>query len=70
MENILALARSTQTSVLCTAWGLSASSVRARKEGKRPMSVRELGALADIYGISVLLNALNGPGDYVARRDA
>lgn len=34
------------------------------------MSIGELGALADIYGISVLLDALDSPGDYVARRDA
>lgn len=60
MENILALARSTQTSVLCTAWGLSANSVRARKEGKRPMSFHEALALCRVHGIK--LSSLLHPG--------
>ena len=69
MENILALARSTSTDELCTLWGLSASSVRARKKGKRPMTISEVGALADIYGAGALLEALHGPGEYIPGRN-
>lgn len=51
MHIILALARSTQTSVLCTLWGLSEPAVLLRKQGKRPLSFREAGALAAMAGV-------------------
>ena len=54
MESILALARSTSMDELCTLWGLSVSSVRARKKGKRPMTIKEIGALADLHGMKLL----------------
>lgn len=53
IEHILVLARSTSTDALCNLWGLSASSVRARKNGKRPMTIKEAGALADFYGMKL-----------------
>lgn len=51
MEIILALARSTSMDELCTLWGLSERSVVALLNEKRPMSIRELGALAGLHKI-------------------
>ena len=53
-ENVVELARSTSTSALCDAWGEDASVVIACKRGERPMTIREVGALADMHGLKLL----------------
>ena len=50
---ILALSRSTDTKELCVAWGLSHSAVLARKKGERPLTIREVGALAALYDLTL-----------------
>ena len=52
--NITKLARDTPTSVLCEAWGEDAAAVRACKKGERPMTVRQVGALAEVHGLKLL----------------
>ncbi|QIG57709.1 helix-turn-helix DNA binding domain protein [Arthrobacter phage Shoya] len=53
-ENIVGLARDTPTSVLCRAWGEDAADVRACKKGERPMTIRQVGALAEVHGLTLL----------------
>lgn len=50
---ILKLAQSADTAVLCEAWGISRRAVLARKKGEQPMTIREVGALAFIYGLTL-----------------
>lgn len=50
---ILALAQSTDTTDLCLAWGLSRASVMARKNGERPLTVKEVGALAYLHKMTL-----------------
>jgi hypothetical protein len=50
-ERIDALARATPTHILCHAWELDSESVRLRKAGECPMTIREVGALAHANGL-------------------
>lgn len=68
LEGVTALARNTPMDALCAAWGIKEEAVRARTSGRRPMSIRELGGLADIHGVTVLLDALDSPIDDVDGR--
>jgi hypothetical protein len=52
--NIMELARDTPTSVLCEAWEEDAVDVQACKTGERPMTIREVGALAEVHGMKLL----------------
>lgn len=53
-ERVVDLAKATPTSVLCEAWGASAEDVNTCKQGERPMTIREAGALADVHGLKLL----------------
>lgn len=50
LERLVALARDTPAGDLCEAWKLHHEEVEHVKSGKRPMTVRELGALAELHG--------------------
>lgn len=52
-ERLVALAQDTDTSVLCEAWGVHAEAVLSVKRSERPMTVLEVGALAEIRGMTL-----------------
>ena len=52
-ESIVALARDTPDSDLRAAWGTSPAATTSRKTGKRPMTIREVGALAELHGMKL-----------------
>lgn len=68
-DQIIALARRTPIDALATAWGCSDKEVGPRLDGREPMTVRDLGGLADIHGVGVLLDALNSPIHKIAGGD-
>lgn len=70
LDAVLTLARHTPIADLCEAWNLSPATVQTRLYGLRPLTIRELGGLADIHGTEVLLEAINRPVDDVSRRQA
>lgn len=49
-EHVTTLARDTPTTALGAAWGLTDSDVISRQKGETPMTIREVGDLAFIYG--------------------
>lgn len=53
-EHVTALARATPTAALCAAWGLCDADVTSLKQSKRPMTIREVGALAELHGMKLL----------------
>lgn len=53
-ENIVELARDTPTSVLCEAWEANDVEVLSRQRGERPMTIAEVGALAEVHGMELL----------------
>lgn len=53
-EQVVQLARDTPTSALCKVWGASSGEVTSLKNGERPMTIREAGALADLHGMQLL----------------
>lgn len=53
-EHVMQLARDTPTGVLCEAWDASAAHVASAKKGEHPMTIREVGALADVNGLKLL----------------
>lgn len=69
-ERITALARNTPTVVLCGAWGVTEKEIDFRLNGRESMTVRDLGGLADVHGLGVLLDALDGTVDQVTGSDA
>lgn len=50
-ERAIQLAAATPAGVLCEAWGASLSDVAEIKQSKRPMTIREAGALAEVHGM-------------------
>lgn len=52
-QRVVDLANATPTSVLCEAWGASPTEVASCKNGERPMTLREAGALADVHGLKL-----------------
>lgn len=68
-DRITALARRTPNVALGSAWGLSQKEIDSRLNGRKSMTVRDLGGLADIHGVGVLLDALDSPVNEVARGD-
>ena len=50
----VALARDTPTKALTEAWGLCNDAALSVKQGKRPMTIREVGALAELHGLKLL----------------
>ena len=48
------LARDTPAAVLAEAWGAREDAVLSVKNGKRPMTIREAGALAELHGLKLL----------------
>lgn len=53
-ERVAALADSTPVHLLCDAWGIPTDEVRACTKNERPMTLREVGALAEIHGMKLL----------------
>ena len=55
---MLELARSIDIETLCEALELSGRAVRSRLTGKRDLTIREIGAIADLVGIDLLFYSL------------
>lgn len=53
-ENAYALAADTPATKLCEAWGMCEGCADRCKHGKRPMTIREAGALAELHGMKLL----------------
>ena len=53
-ENAYALATDTPAMKLGKAWGMCETCVARCTHGKRPMTIREAGALAEIHGLKLL----------------
>lgn len=53
-EHTYALARATPTGALAKAWGTTPDDVTQCAHGKRPMTIREAGALAELHGLKLL----------------
>lgn len=51
---IVELARETPTSALCGAWETGRESALDCIKGKRPMTIKEAGALAELHGMKLL----------------
>ena len=47
------LANDTPSDVLCRAWGVGPDEALALKQSKRPMTIREAGALAEVHGMEL-----------------
>lgn len=69
-DPVIALARRTPIDALTSAWGCTDKEVGPRLEGREPMTVRDLGGLADIHGVDALLDALNSSIHQIAGSDA
>lgn len=69
-DPVFALAKRTPIHELAAAWGCSDKEVGPRLEGREPMTVRDLGGLADIHGVSVLLDAFDCSIHQIAGGDA
>lgn len=52
-ERVIALANETPTAALCEAWGIAPGEVSARTQSERPMTIREVGALAELQGMTL-----------------
>jgi len=48
------LARDTPAAALADAWGMLEDDALSVKNGKRPMTIREAGALAELHGLKLL----------------
>jgi hypothetical protein len=53
-ESAYALAATTPAKILGDAWLTSAEDATHCAQGKRPMTIREAGALADLHGMKLL----------------
>ena len=53
-ENAYAVASTTPTEALTGAWGMCETCATRCKHGKRPMTIREAGALAELHGLKLL----------------
>lgn len=52
-ESAYALAIDTPAAALCLAWGASEEAALSCAHGKRPMTIREAGALAELHGMKL-----------------
>lgn len=52
-ERLESLLLETSIGELCEAWGLGAEAVLGVKKKERPMTIREVGALAELYGMKL-----------------
>ena len=52
-ETATTMANGTSTADLCRAWGTTSDDVIDCKTGKRPMTLREAGALAELHGLKL-----------------
>jgi len=52
-EQVASLAGKTMTGALCTAWETDPADVIDCERGKRPMTLREAGALAELHGLEL-----------------
>lgn len=55
-----ALINSIDPSRLAHAWNLGDKAVRSRLNGERDLTLVEIGAVADLVGVELLLHALRG----------
>lgn len=53
LERLVTLAVETDTSALCAAWGVRPEAVLSVKRSERPMTIREVGALAALRGMTL-----------------
>ena len=53
-QKVEALAGKTMTGALCVAWDTTPADVIDCERGKRPMTLREAGALAEMHGMELL----------------
>lgn len=53
-ERAMKLAHITQAGALCAAWETTPEDARDCTQGKRPMTIREAGALAELHGLKLL----------------
>jgi hypothetical protein len=53
-QRVVDLANDTPTSVLCEVWGKSSEYVASRQRSEHPMSLKEAGDLAEVYGLKLL----------------
>lgn len=52
-ERAIQLAAATPVGVLCEAWDTSSDDAAGAKQSKRPMTIREAGALAEVHGLKL-----------------
>jgi hypothetical protein len=52
-QHITTLASDTPTETLSRAWGTCQDDAMAAQKGKRPMTIREAGALAELHGMKL-----------------
>lgn len=52
-ERITELTKTTQSSLLSEAWGESKAYVELRQREEAPLTIREIGALADMHGLKL-----------------
>lgn len=60
IDNMTALINSINPQHLESAWNLSTKAVRSRLNGERDLTMSEVGAVADLVGIELLLHSLGG----------
>lgn len=53
-EQVASLAGKTTTGALCAAWETTPADVIDCERGKRPVTLREVGALAELHGLKLL----------------
>lgn len=53
-ERAYSIATDTPAAALCEAWGECERCATRCKHGKRPMTIREAGALAELHGLKLL----------------
>lgn len=53
-DHTYALARTTPTKALAEAWGMCENCAHRCTHGKRPMTILEAGALAELHGLKLL----------------
>lgn len=58
-DDMQGLINNIDPATLGRAWGLSRAAVRARLTGKRALTIREIGAVADLVGIELVLHSLH-----------
>jgi hypothetical protein len=53
-QQVIEMVKSTPTDALCAAWSATTADVLDCKNGERPVTIREAGALAELHGMKLL----------------